>query len=137
MSAPNTPNYYSVQQPSFQPAMRNILSITNSLPATIVTTFDGTNPGNNQYNTGLIVRLLIPLGFGMTQANQLEAPITVVNSSTFTMPLDTTYFDVFSVPAFSPGNYGTPAQVVPVGEINSLLTESTQNVLPIGTPMIE
>jgi hypothetical protein len=129
MSIPNTQNYYGVQYPTFQPAMRNILSITQATNALITTTFNGINPGNHQYSTGLIVRLYIPNGFGMVQANELEAPITVVNDTQFTMPINTVNFDAFVVPAYQPGAYGTPAQVVPTGEINELLTEATQNVL--------
>lgn len=130
MSIPNTPNYYGVQFPTFQPAMRNILSITQAANALITTTFDGINPGNHQYQTGLIVRLYVPTGFGMVQLNRVDSPITVVNDTQFTVPIDTTYFDAFVVPAFQPGAFGTPAQVVPIGEVNDLLTEATQNVLP-------
>lgn len=130
MSIPNTPNYYGVQFPTFQRAMRNILSITQAEQALITTTFDGTTAGNHQYQTGLIVRIYVPNGFGMVQINELEGPITVVNDTQFTIPIDTTNFDAFVVPAFQPGNFGTPAQVVPIGEVNSILTEATQNVLP-------
>lgn len=130
MAIPNTPNYYGVQFPTFQRAMRNILTITQSDNALITTTFDGINPGDHQYQTGLIVRLYVPDGFGMVQVNGSYGPITVVNSTQFTLPIDTTNFDPFVVPAFEPGHFGTPAQVVPFGEINELLTEATQNVLP-------
>ena len=126
---PNTPNYYAVQNPTFQRAMRNILSITQDSSALVTTTFDGINPGNHQYGNGLIVRLYVPIGFGMVQANHLSGPITVVNDTQFTIPINTTDFDAFVLPAFQPGAYGTPAQVVPVGEINSILTQATENIL--------
>ena len=125
-----TPNYYAVPLPMFQRAMRNILSITQDLNALVTTTFDGINPGNHQYSTGLIARIYVPNGFGMIQANQLEGVITVVNDTQFTITIDTTTFDAFVVPAYQPGAFGTPAQVVPVGEVNDLLTQATQNVLP-------
>ncbi len=124
-----TPNYYAIQFPSFQRAMRNILSITQDENALVTTTFDGINPGNHQYSTGLIARLYVPRNFGMEQANALEGPITVVNDTQFTIAIDTTSFDAFVIPAYQPGANGTPAQVVPVGEINDILTEATQNVL--------
>ncbi len=130
MPIPNTPNYYGVQFPTFQRAMRNILSITQAESALITTTFDGINPGNHQYSTGLIVRIYVPYGFGMVRLNAMEAPITVVNDTQFTVPIDTTDFDAFVVPAYQPGAFGTPALVVPIGEVNDLLTEATQNVLP-------
>lgn len=130
MPIPNTPNYYAVQFPTFQRAMRNILTITQDENALVTTTLDGINPGNHQYSTGLIVRLYIPKGFGMTQANELSGPITVVNDTQFTIPINTTNFDPFVVPDYQPGAFGTPAQVVPIGEVNSILTQATQNVLP-------
>jgi len=126
---PNTPNYYAEQFPMFQRAMRNILSITQEENALVTTTFDGINPGNHQYSTGLIARLYVPDGFGMTQVNELSGTITKVNDTQFTIDIDTTNFDAFVVPDYQPGAFGTPAQVVPVGQINSILTQATQNVL--------
>lgn len=126
---PNTPNYYAQPFPIFQRAMRNILSITQAENALVTTTYDGINPGNHDYSTGLIVRLYVPDGFGMTQANQLQGIVTKVNDTQFTITIDSTNFDAFVVPDFQPGAFGTPAQVVPVGQINSILTQATQNVL--------
>lgn len=130
MPIPNTQSYYAVQNPMFQRAMRNILSITQATEALVTTTFDGTTPGDHNYSTGLIVRLVIPHGFGMEQANELYGPITVTSSSTFTIPINTTSFDPFVIPAYNPGHFGTPAQTIPTGEVNEILTEATQNVLP-------
>jgi hypothetical protein len=112
--------------------MRNILSLTNSPQVLVTTTFDGVNPGPHNYSTGLIARLNIPSGFGMDRANQFYGPITVVNDTQFTMPLDTTTMDPFVVPSYEPGHFGTPAVVTPIGEVASILTEATQNVLNAG-----
>lgn len=125
-----TPNYYTVQMPSFQQAMSNILSITQSFPATITTTLDGSTPGANAYGTGLIIRLRIPEGFGMVQADGLYGVITVLSDTQFTISIDTTYFDPFVIPSYQPGFNGTPAQAIPTGEVNSTLIFATQNVLP-------
>ncbi len=124
------PLYYSVEFPTFQPAMRNILSITQAYPAVFTTTFDGVNPGNHQYLTGLIVRIHIPPYFGMEQINLFTGPITVLSDSTFSMDIDSSNFDAFVVPPSQPGNLQTPAQIVPVGEVTETLTSSTRNVLP-------
>lgn len=78
--------------PVFQRAMRIISTITNANPAVVTTTFD------HQYLTGLIVRLNIPRGYGMTQANRLYGPIVVTGATTFTIDIDTTHFDTFIVP---------------------------------------
>ena len=131
------PVFYAVEQPEFQPAMRNILSITNANPAVITTTFDGTNPGNHLYKSGLIVRLDIPVNYGMEQANELFAPITVLSDSTFSIDIDTRNMDQF-VPPAAPvmiGSYyftrnANPAQSVPIGEITSQLDNAVKNVLP-------
>lgn len=109
--------------PVFQKAMRIISAITNANPAAVTTTF------NHQYVTGMIVRLNIPNGFGMVQANQLYGAIVVTGDTTFTIDIDTTTFDVFAAPSSFPLNYQY-AQCTPIGEISPLLSAATQNVLP-------
>ena len=123
-------NYYAVPLPTFQKAMRNILTITSGNPTVIVTTYDGVNPGAHNYDSGLILRTVIPDGWGMQQLNNLTNIITVIDQFTFSIPVDSTNFDPFVVPALFPGSFSTPPQVVPIGEINSILTEATRNVLP-------
>jgi hypothetical protein len=114
----------------FQPSMRNILSITRGNPTLITTTFNGVDPGVNQYQTGLIVRIRIPEGFGMIGLDGFQGAITVINPTQFSIAIDTTNFDPFVVPTYQPGNNGTPAQVLAIAEVNSLLTQAVQNVLP-------
>lgn len=109
--------------PVYQPAMRVISSITNAYPAVVTTTI------NHQYRTGLVVRLLIPAGFGMVQANQLFGAIVVTGDTTFSIDIDTTFFDAFSIPGTFPLDF-QHAQAVPIGEVNELLLGATQNVLP-------
>jgi hypothetical protein len=109
--------------PVYQPALRIISDITNSNPAIVTTSF------NHQYINGAIVRLNIPLGFGMVQANQLYGPIIVTGNTTFTIDIDTTFFDPFMVPESYPNSYQS-AQCTPVGEINETLKSAVQNVLP-------
>lgn len=79
----------SVAQPMFQRAMRTILSISNANPCEIVTTLE------HQYINGLVVRLNIPQGWGMQQANRLEGQVTVTSSVSFTLDIDTTLMDKF------------------------------------------
>jgi hypothetical protein len=122
-------NFYSVQRPTFQRAMRNILSIDNSFPALVTTTFDGINPGDHDYSSGLIVRLLVPQGYGMKLPTTF-APITVINTTQFSIPIDTSYLDPFVIPPYRPGAFGTPGQVIPIGELTEILSMATENVLP-------
>lgn len=116
------PNYYANPNPIFQPAMRLITAITNANPAVVTTSFA------NQFITGTIVRLDIPPACGMQQANQLMGAISVISPTTFSITIDTTQFDVFSIPIFNP-SINTAAQVVPFAELNSMLTAATQNIL--------
>ena len=119
-------NYYAQKFPVYQRAMRNVLSITQGFPALVTTTFDGINPGEHNYSSGLIIRFVIPLGYGMVQLDRRAAEITVINTTQFTVPIDTADMDPFVLNAA----IGTPSQVVPFGENNSILTMATQNVLP-------
>ena len=111
------------QNPVFQRAMRVISSITNDYPAVVTTTFA------HQYLTGLIVRLNIPKGYGMTQANQLYGPIVVTGDTTFTIDIDTTGFDIFAAPSTFPQNQQS-ATVTAIGEINLDSNAPERNVLP-------
>lgn len=119
-------NYYAVQFPTYQRAMRNILSITQDFPALVTTTFDGLNPGEHQYSSGLIIRFVIPDGYGMKILDKQQAEIIVINATQFTVSIDTTQMDPFVLDDTVP----TPAQTIPFGENNSILTMATKNVLP-------
>ena len=110
------PAYIAFPFPTFQPALRLIQSISQARTALITTTF------NHQYKTGTIVRLDIPKADGMQQADQFVGDIIVTAPTTFTMNIDTTNFDPF----IAAGS----AQVIPIGEVSSMLTAATQNVLP-------
>lgn len=112
---------FAIENPTYQPAMRIISAITRANPAAVTTTFD------HNYGSGEIVRLNIPVGFGMQQANQLVGTITVTGDTTFTINIDSTFFDSFADPGGK-----QEAQVTPIGEINELLRFATNNVLPTG-----
>jgi len=96
--------------------MRIITAISQSNPAIITTSFA------HQYANGIIVRLDIPLTNGMQQIAGPTYPITVTGTTTFTVPTDSTAYQAFT-------NVNC-AMVVPVGELNSQLTDATRNVLP-------
>ena len=112
----------AIEYPQFQPAMRIVTAITNGFPCIVTTSFD------HNYKTGLVVRLDIPETYGMQQANQLFAPITYIDDTNFSMPIDTTYFDAFIVPA--PVVISTLAQAVPIAEDSSQLYQAVRDVVP-------
>ncbi len=109
--------------PVYQPAMRIISTITNANPAVVTTTFA------HQYRSGLVVRLNIPPGFGMQEANQKIGEIVVLSDTTFSIDIDTTLFSAYAAAASYPFSYQS-AQVTPVAENNSLLNSATFNRLP-------
>lgn len=116
--------YYANPFPIYQPAMRIVENITNSNPASVTTTFA------HQYITGTIVRIdTIPV-FGMEQINQQVGTISVTGSTTFNIDIDTTHYDTFLSFGSWPSRAMTFPQVVPIGEVNSILTAATTNVLP-------
>ena len=122
--------YYSLATPIYQPAQRDILTITQGNPTTITTTYDGTDAQAHDYLSGLIVRLVVPLGYGIQQLNGYLGPINVINTTQFTVNIDSTQFDPFVVPSYQPGFNGTPPQVIPVGEVGQNVAQAVRNVLP-------
>ena len=121
--------YSAFINPIYQPAMRIISAITNATTVTVTTSFA------HLYVSGTIVRFDIPVGFGMEQINQQFGPITVTGSTTFTMPIDTTNYDVFQIPSYALLPSGIvvslqQAQCVPIGELSGQLTAAVQNTLP-------
>jgi hypothetical protein len=112
--------------PVFRPQLMFISAITQADPGVVTTT------ANHNYLSGLIVRLLIPLPMGtpqlvsMTQLNGMEFPIMVLSANTFSIPIDTSFFDPFVVP---PDPQMTSPQVVPTGEINEILYQAVYNIL--------
>jgi hypothetical protein len=119
----SVPNGYAYRFPTFQPAMRLVTAITRAFPAQVTTSFE------HDYLTGLIVRLVVPDGYGMVQANGLIGTIEVNSTTTFLIDIDTSYFDPFVIPPDPSPMVITVAQVIPVGEVNSQLIQATRNVL--------
>lgn len=109
-------------RPVFKPAMRIVTNITNAFPAEVTTSFA------HGYLDGLIVRLIVPNGYGMEEVNQLSGAILVTGLTTFTIDIDTTQFNPYVTPS-APYNEQL-SQSVPFGEINSTLLSAYRNVLP-------
>ena len=116
--------YYAYRNPVFQPAMRIVQNITNAFPAVVTTTF------NHLYNTGAVLRLDIPLGFGMDQPNQQTGTIVVTGPTTFSISIDTRLYQPFLPFASWPARATSYPQCVCIGEDNDFLDSAVQNVLP-------
>jgi len=86
---------------------REILSITQAFPMVLTTVVD------HSYSAGMIITFLIPIGFGMTQLNNVLAQVLSVTTDTLTVNLDSSNFTPFAYPSPLPSAY-TPASVIPV-----------------------
>jgi hypothetical protein len=106
----------------YQPSMRLLNTITLGL----ITSFETSQP--HLYQTGLTVRVVIPRYFGQEQLNGYVAPITVTSPTTFTMDLNSSTFNPAEAPP-NPYMYNSFPHVVPVGEVNSQLSQATHNTL--------
>ena len=109
--------------PIFQPAMRIVTNITNAVAAVVTTSFD------HLYLNETIIRIDIPLGYGMQQINQRFGSIIVLSPTTFSIDIDSTFFDTFSIATTYPEN-AQSAVCVAIGEENDTLLASVRNTLP-------
>ncbi len=125
--------FFDLSSPSFKPAMRLISSISKGSITTVTTSTA------HDYVTGMTVRILVPdevttatdnLGpVGMTQINKLSGKITVTGTYEFTIDIDSSGFDDFSIPLVWPYQVGLYPQVVPYAEENDMDTAMVRNVL--------
>lgn len=106
------------QTTDFVPVVRYITDITQALIA-VVTTSEA-----HEYVSGTIVRLYIPLAYGMQQINHKKGAISVIDATSFYFPLDTLLYDPFVVPVSAVQQ----AQCVPIGEITSIVTAAKDNI---------
>lgn len=100
----------------FVPNRQTVIGITNANPAVVTTSQD------HGYDSGLIVRFFLPLNVGMNIINGQEFEIDVLSSATFSIPIDSSHFDVFS-----PVGTKQVSQVIPVGNIAKTILEGTVN----------
>ncbi len=110
-------------QPYFLPDFNFIENITNANPG-VVTTDEP-----HRYNDGLFVRIAMNGNFGMNQVSNKIFPIKVIDSTSFSIGIDTTNFDAFVNPTNLLGQVTQDAISVPVSEIASSLASSVKNAL--------
>lgn len=115
---------YAETDPTYAPARRLVTAITNAANAQVTTSFA------HGYLTGLIVRISVPmLRFGMVQLNNQVGTISVVDTTTFTIDIDTRNYDTFVIPDPELTFTNRFPAVIPIGEINSQLDQATRNIL--------
>lgn len=118
------PQYYVSTQTVFMPRMSLIAAITQAEIATVTTTLA------HGLLSGEIVRVIVPPGFGMEQINQQTGTIVVTSPTTFTIDINTTFYDPYVIPTPNP-HLAACGQIIPIAEINETLKAATQNVLPL------
>lgn len=100
----------------FVPNRQTVSAITNADPAVVTTTED------HGYDSGLIVRFYFPLNVGMNILNGQQFEITVLSTTTFSIPVNSTKFD-----SFNPIGTKQTAQVIPIGNLSKYILEPTDN----------
>lgn len=99
---------------TFSPSRVAISAITQANPCVITTA------SNHNMTTGQVVRLHVPLSYGMVQLNQLAASITVLSATTFSLQatqvptavnIDSSSFTAFTIPS----KPQFTAEVLPIG----------------------
>jgi len=107
--------YYKLVAPNietyrlFTPKNNNLADISNAASGVVTTLVD------HGYAIGQKVKFHIPSNYGMIELDGVEANITAVTDSTFTINIDTSGYTAFTFPVYTatPFNYAT---VVPVGD---------------------
>lgn len=123
MTVPNDANTYlagTIQIPS----SIVITAITRAYPMVVTVSLQPLTEANT-YIAGQVVRLTVPITYGMFQANGLQAEILEVNGSNITINIDSRLFDAFVVP--SAGQL-QPASLAPSGSRNLQYNNTTGQV---------
>lgn len=119
---PNDANVYlpgTIQIPS----ALTITAITKAYPMVVTISVNPVTESDT-YIPGQLVRLNIPYGYGMQQANGITAQILDTSPTTISLNVNSTNFDPFSVPASGT----TPATLSPAGSKNLSYNNSTNKI---------
>lgn len=122
-AAPGAGTFRKVNNdPMYYPRRRYITNITQATSAVVTLSV------THGYVVGEKVQFIVPLEYDMTQMNGLIGEITAIDTSlnTITVNIDTSGFTAFDWPRATdvPFNF---AQVVPVGEIPTIISAATDN----------
>jgi hypothetical protein len=104
------------------PSSLEIIAITRAKPSVLTVVVDTVLQANT-YREGQQVRLTIPYGYGMQQANGRVVKILGVSGSDITVDMDSTLYDAFSVPASGQ----KPASLAPAGSVNLQFSNTSGN----------
>jgi len=105
------------------PSMLLIIGISNSSP--MIITFTIPLDSANYYHINQKVKLTVPITWGMFQANGLIGKILAVDSTTITLNIDSSLFDIF---IYNPTSKEAPASLAPSGSQNLEYDNTTDKV---------
>lgn len=109
---------------TYLPAAQIILDISQANPALVTTAV------NHGYQDGLYVDIIIPYPGSMEQVNGNTYLIFNASGNTFNIPVNSTHFDEFTTAPLLAGQFSQQAQSIPVAEVNSSLSQATENIGP-------
>jgi hypothetical protein len=104
-----------------------ILAITQSLPmlVTVVLFNNAPNPRVNTYMAGMVVKLYVPITYGMYQANGLQGKILAISGNVLALNIDSSQFDAFVIPS---NPVDAPASLSPAGSQNLEYSNNTDQL---------
>lgn len=105
------------------PSALEITNITKAIQM-VVTTTENTSQ-DNTYIAGQLVKLMIPITYGMFQADGLIGKVVSVSGSDITLNINSVQFDTFTTP--SAGQL-QPATLSPFGSRNLEFSNTTSQV---------
>jgi hypothetical protein len=117
--------------PVFYPRRRFVTAITQAAQAVVTLSV------THQYEIGQLVRMVVPVAFGMTEMNGLLATIvdidtTVATGNTITLNVDSSAFSAFAFPVTADVPFSF-AECVPVGEDTGFALSVGANILDDAT----
>lgn len=127
-AAATNADYRVVNDYRFFPRRRWITNITAAAAAVITTSVA------HGYVVGSRITVNLPdANFGMVEINGLTGTVTAVTASTITTDIDSAAFTAFAFPTSAIAAAGvTHPTVVPFGEVSTILTQATDNVMRSG-----
>jgi hypothetical protein len=123
MSVPNDANTYlpgTIQIPS----SIVITAITQTYPMVVTLSLQPLTEANT-YIPGQLIKLTVPITYGMFQADGLQGKILSVSGSDLSLDIDSRQFDAFVVPA---AGQLQPASLAPAGSRNLQFDNTTGQV---------
>lgn len=105
------------------PSALLITAITRASP--MVVSFTIPAAGANTYIVGQLVKLTVPITWGMFQANGKVGKIIQIGVSTMSLNIDSSQFDAF---VYKPTSVDSPAVLCPAGSQNLQFNNTTGQV---------